>query len=89
MPPPSAAPAVKPRPESRIVDLMGADDPIIPTLQPKIGESASIVAAASVNREAGLASDGVLPLLNGPPTWLNAVEDKKVGSLVRAFHLSM
>ena len=68
---------------------MGAGNPVIPTLQPKTGKSASIVAAASVNREAGHASDGVPPVRNGFLTWLNAVEDKKVGSLARAFHLAM
>ena len=42
-----------------------------------------------MNRETGHASDGVPPVLNGFLTWLNAVEDKKVGGLARAFHLAM
>ena len=89
MPPPSTAPAAKPPPESPIVDLTGADDPVIPALQPKAGESVLIEATASVNCEADHASDGVPLVLNGFLTRLNAVEDKKVGGLARAFHLAM
>ena len=71
------------------MDLTGADDPVIPALPPEAGESALIEAAVSVNREAGHASDGVPPVLNGFLTWLNAVEDKKVGGLAQGFHLAM
>ena len=71
------------------MDLTGADDLVIPALQSKARESALIEAAASMNREAGHASDGVPPVPNGFLTWLNTVEHKKVGGLARAFHLAM
>ena len=70
-------------PESAIVDPTGADDPVIPALPPKAGESALTKAIVSVNRETGHASDGVPPVLNGFLTWLNALDDKKVGGRVR------
>ena len=42
-----------------------------------------------MSRDTGHAPDGVPPVLNGFLTWLNAVGDKKVGGLARAFHLAM
>ena len=78
------------------MDHTGADDPVIPTLLPTkpipTQQSRRVRvdgAAASVHREAGHASDGVPPVLNAFLTWLNAVDDKKVGGLARAFHLAM
>ena len=46
-------------------------------------------ATFSVSRDTGHAPDRVPPVLNGFLTWLNAMEDKKVGGLAGAFHLAM
>ena len=89
MPPPTATPTGRPPPESPIVDLTGADDPVISALPPKASESALTEATVSMNCEMDHAPDGVPPVLNGFLPWLNAVEDKKVGGLARALHLAM
>ena len=70
------------------MDLTGAHDLVIPALPPKAGESALTEVAVSVNRGASHTSHGLPPVRNGFLTWLNAVEDKKVGDLARAFHLA-
>ena len=49
----------------------------------------SLDVTAPVSREASRTLDGVPPVLSGFLTWLNAVDDKKVGSLAYAFHLAM
>ena len=89
MPPPNATPTAKPPQETPIVDLTGADDPVISALPLKASESVLTEAPVSVNRDTGLTPDGVPPVVNGFLTWLNAVEDKKVGGLACAFHLAM
>ena len=88
-PVPNAAPTAKPPQDSPIIDLTGADDPLISALPPKARESVLKEATVSVNRDTGHAPNGVPPVLNGLLTWMNALEDKKVGGLARAFHLAM
>ena len=65
MPPPNATQTAKPLHESTIVDLTGADDPVLSALPPKASESAVTEATASVSRDTGHAPDGVPPALNG------------------------
>ena len=78
-PPPIATPTAKRPRESPIVDLMGADDPVISALPLKTKESVLVGATAPVNRDAGHIPYGVPPVLSGFPTWLNTMEDKSGG----------
>ena len=71
------------------MDLTGGDDPLISVLPLKTNESLLTQAPVPLNRDTGHTPDGVPPVLNGFLTWLNTVEDKKVGGLARAFHLAM
>ena len=75
--------------ESPIVDLTGADDRVPSVLPVLTSESVSLDVPALVSHEANRTPDGVPPVLNGFLTWLNTVDDKKVGGLARAFHLAM
>ena len=52
-------------------------------------ECVSLDVTVPVNRQASCTPDGVPPVLNGFLTWLNTVDNKKVGGLVCAFHLAM
>ena len=89
MPPPAATPVARSPRESPIVDLTGADNPVpsvslVPTIEP-----VSLDVTTPVSRKANRTPDGVPPVLNGCLTWLNTVDNKKVGGLARAFHLAM
>ena len=89
MPPPVATPTTKRPRKSPILDLTGADDPLISALPLKTTESLSADATFQVNLEESRTPDGVPPVLNGFLTWVNTVDDKKVGCLGSAFHLAM
>ena len=89
MPPPAATPMWKSLRESPIVDLTGTDDPVPPASPVPVSEPVSTDVTAPVKRKTGRTLDGVPPVLNGFLTWLNTVDDKKVGGLARAFHLAM
>ena len=71
------------------MDLTGTEDPV-PLVSPlPTSESVSLDVTAPVSREANRTPDGVPPVLNGFLTWLNTVNDKKVGGIACAFHLAM
>ena len=89
MPPPITTPAVKLPPESPIVDLTETDEQEARVSQPKASEHSSAVVRPHGSRDAGHTLDGVPPVLNGFLTWLNDVDDKRVGGPARAFHLAM
>ena len=83
------APAIKLVPESPIVDLTGLEDPEPRAPQPGIKDLLVLAAGTHGPRDAGNAPKGAPPLLNGFLTWLNAVDDTRVGSLVWAFYFTM
>ena len=76
MPPPVAAPTVRPLPESPIVDLMGLKDPEPRAPQPGLQDLPVLTEGAHGPRDAGNAPESAPPLLNGFLTWLSAVDDK-------------
>ena len=71
------------------MDLTGADDPVPSASPVPTSESVSVDVTAPANREASRNPDGVPPVFNGFLTWLNTVDDKKVGGLARGFYLAM
>ena len=90
MPPPIAAPTVRPLPESPIFDLTGLKDPEPQAPQPSLKDLPILTQGphASPPRFSEC-PEGAPPVLNGFLTRLNAFDDKPVGSLARAFHLTM
>ena len=89
MPPPAATATARCPRQSPIVDLTGADDPV-PSVSPvPTSGSMPLDVAAPVSPETDRTPDGVPPVFRGFLTWLNTVDDKKVGGLAHAFHLAM
>ena len=86
MPPLVVAPTVRPLPEFPIVDLTGLKDPQPRAPQPGLKGLPVLTEGTHAPRNA---CEGAPLVLNGFLTWLNAIDDKQVGSLVRAFHLTM
>ena len=89
MPPPTAAPVAQPLPESPIVDLTGLDDMEPRALRSGATDLPILAGGTPGPHDVGSASEVSPPVLNGFLTWLNTVDDKKVGSPARAFHLNM
>ena len=89
MPPPVVAPTVRPLPQSHIVDLTGLEDPEPQAPQPGLKLLPVLTEGTRSPRGAGNAPEGALLVLNGFLIGLNTVDDKRVGSVARAFHLSM
>ena len=87
--PPITTPAVKLPPELPIVDLTETDEQEARVSQPKASEHSSAAVRPHGSRDARHTPDGAPPVLNRFLTCLNAVYDKRVGGLVRAFHLAM
>ena len=71
------------------MDLTEIDEQEAQVSQPKASEHSSAAVRRHGSRNAGHTPDGAPPVLNGFLTWLNAMDDKRVGGLARAFHLAM
>ena len=89
MPPPIAAPTVRPPPQSPIVDLTGLEDPEPQAPLPAVKDLPVLNEGTHGPRDARNAPESAPPVLNGLLTWLNTVDDKQVGSLAQPFHLTM
>ena len=88
MPPPITTQALKLPPESPIVDLTETDEQMAQVSHLKARDHSSVDVRPHGSRDGGHTPDGAPPVLNGFLTCLNAVDDKPVAGLVRAFHLA-
>ena len=89
MPPLAAATVTKPLPELPIVELTGVEDPETRAPQSGVKDLPVLARGTHGRRGVGIAFEVSPPVLNGFLTSLNTVAHKLVGSLARAFLLTM